>query len=228
MYRSALHDAEEQLRRRRGHDVAPEVQVRAVRSALGPAEIAVEAPRVAAHRRAQPQRVVHLIGVARRDRVADRRDGRVVASPSDRRNPRASDRRRRRVGRRRIGQHGGLAALEQREPQQRELLEGVPGRAVANAQRGVEPARGLVRDEPTRPQAAARGALDGGERLRHLVGSPRFDHADGIDQAERTGGRAQVVEPDLDHRRTDRREGTRIGVHGGRWARRGARLHLRP
>ena len=83
---------EEQLRRR-GHDaVAARVQVRAVGAALRVAEVAVETPLVAFDDRAQPERVVHLIRVARGDVLADLRDRQVVAGAVDGRHPRVGRR----------------------------------------------------------------------------------------------------------------------------------------
>ena len=55
---------------------------------MGVAQVAVQAPFVPANLRPEPQRVVDLVGVFRRDVLADRRDGTVVALPIDRGDPR--------------------------------------------------------------------------------------------------------------------------------------------
>ena len=78
---------EEQLGGRREHAVATQVQVAGVRTALGEAQIPVQASIVALDLRAETKGVVHLIGVSRRDAFVDRRDGTVVVVPANRGTP---------------------------------------------------------------------------------------------------------------------------------------------
>ena len=159
--RGALHRArgqpvavqpEEQLRRGRQDAVSPGVQVRGVCAPLRVAEVAVEAPLVAFDGRAQPQRVVHLIRVARGDVLADPRDGQVVAG----RGRSSAPTRRTAVSRR--------AAREARSPaaagtsRTRRAAAGRTDRpADADARRATGPARATPRTSRTRrPTARAR------------------------------------------------------------------------
>ncbi len=164
-------------------------------AALRVAEVAVETTLVALDGGAQPERVVHLVRVARGDVLADLRDGQVVAGAVDGRHPRVG--RRRLVARR--GEHGLLPLLEHREPGERQPGEGIVGRTRTHDERRVEPGRGLVRHEPGDPQAARGRALGRRQRGQDVLRPHRLEDARGIGEAERGRLACQVVEPGLDH-----------------------------
>ncbi len=166
------------------------------RASLRVAQVAIETALVALHRRTQPERVVHLIGVAGRDVFADALDRPVVAVPVHGRDP-CVGRRSRIVARRR--QDGLLALLEHREPGQRQAGERVVRNPRPNGERRVHPRRSLVGDEPRDPQAPCRGSLGRRERGRDIVRPHRLQDAGGIGQTERRRLTGQVVEPRLDH-----------------------------
>ncbi len=203
--RGALHrprreaiavDPEEQLGRGREDAVPTGVQVGGVSAPLGEAQVAVEPALVAANGRAQPEGVVHLVGVAGCDVFTDPLDGVVVASSVDRRFPRVTVLRSLVPGR---WQDRLLPAFEHGEPHKGQAGEGIVDRARADLKGRIQAGSGFVRDEPSGPQTSRGCALRSRDGGRHLVRAHSLEHADGLDQSERRGGTRQVVEPGLDH-----------------------------
>ena len=178
---------------RRGQDpvTARRSGTRRCGASLRVAQVAVETALVALHRRTQPERVVHLIGVAGRDVLADasRSPGR---SGRDRRS--APTRRTAGPHRRAATADGLLALLEHREPGQRQPANGSSGARARTTSDGSSPGAASYVDEPGDPQAAGCGALGRRQRrARHPpAASPpgrRRDRSGGTTAPRRSGRR---------------------------------------
>ena len=162
--RGVAVDPEEQLRRCRQHPVATQVEVAGVGAPLRVAQVAIQPALVALHLGAEPQRVVHLIGVAGRDVLVDRFDRAVVGLPVDGRPPRA----RAASARCRPAARG---APFPPGPRTSRTTRAAAARRHRRASARVRPARveprgGLVGDEARHPQPSCR------RRLRRRRGSP--------------------------------------------------------
>ena len=180
-----------------------EVEVRRVGTALGVAEVAVEAlgsPATVARRRSvkltwyvSPAAMCSWIPAIAASYVSRSIEG--TQAPDG-----GGD-----------GSSGGgrqgrfLASLEQGEPREWEIGERIAVGRRPDPQRRVETRRCLVGHHPGHPEPARRGRLGGVDHGGHLRRSACFQHADRLHQPEARLGAAQVVEARLDHAGHDTR-----------------------
>ncbi len=152
----AVAELEEELRRGREHSIPAEVEIGRERATLGVGEVAVQPARISFDVGAQAHRVVHLVGLAGRDQLADPVDGGLVPLAGRRRHPRSFGGRGDAFFVAGERQRGLLGALEHREPGEGQCRERILGVAGTDDEGRVEAGRGLVGRRTRRPRGRAR------------------------------------------------------------------------